>query len=312
MLLTLIDKWIDYFVYGFGIIAVLLAAFSAYLEKNNKQNKLKKHITTLTLIAAICGSITLLSQWRKDYIGAEGQENLVRKSDDFFTKTTNAQKQIKIKTDTISMYQKYLQDSTAILIKGQSKTLSKLDASVINQNNLVKAQRETIKQILGEGFPTIFFYQRDKMFYDASIINSNSEFSLFDCNIQIYDFNKLKIDNFREEGKTLFYSRDSLINYSKNIQGFDVSPSVLLALNYNVKKEDLPKYYYIKSITRNCIVHQYSMLNIIDGRVIHSFKIFKQKNNNWDLIKFQDTIFIKSWAWKKFLPYKKQIRDEYY
>lgn len=306
------DDKLDYFIYGFGLLAVILTAISSYLEKKNSNDKYKKYVTKFTMYAAILGSIVLVAQWRKDYLEDIQNINLLNSNKDFFRKSTSLQNQLKTKSDTISEYQKHLQDSTSILLQQQNITLQKLDRSITAQNSLVEAQRATIKQILGEGFPTIYFYQRDKTFYDASIINSNTQYSLFDCDVTIYDFKKLDIKNFREEKNILFYSRDSLKKYSTQIRGFDVSPNTLLAISYNVKNEDLPKYYYFKIITRNSIVHQYSILNFWRGQMIHSFKIFKQKDKHWQLIKYQDSLFIKPHAWKDFFPYKKSIQNEYY
>lgn len=304
-MITWFDSYISYFVYAFGVLTVVLAWRATRLEKDTTDQRRIRIATKLTGIVAIIGVITLLLQWRKDIVS--DREHIAE------IKSTKSQgEKIINKADTISELQKFLRDSVSKVIKKQNYSIEKLNSSIVLQNDIVARQKETIDRIMGSGYPISEFIIKDQKKHYLNVINSNiKDGSTFDANLTIYDFSKLKASNFRYENKGAYYSLDSLKKYSTQFPNFNLTTNELLSLNYDLDNDDLPKYYCIKTITRNISTFQYSILLKHNNRVYHSYKIYKF-GKKWELLKIHNTSYLSPDIWMQLFPIGRDIFSEYY
>ncbi|MBE8723529.1 hypothetical protein [Flavobacterium hungaricum] len=299
------DSYISYFVYGFGIITVVLAFIATKLEKDTTNQRRIRIASKLTLLVAFIGAITLLFQWRKDIVSDREHTAEIDSS------KSQGETIIK-KADTISELQRFLRDSVSTVIKKQNYSIEKLNSSIVIQNNIVIKQRETIDRIMGSGYPICEFLQKDNKKHYLNVTNSDYKSgSSFDTNLIIYDFSKLKASNFRYENGRAFYSLDSLNKYSTRIPSFNLATNVMQALEYEFNNDNLPKFYCIKIITRNISIFQYSILQKYNNQVYHSYKIYKF-GKKWELLKTYNTSFIPPDSWEQLFPIGRDIVTEYY
>jgi len=304
-MIDLIDKNIGTISYIFGIITSLMAFYATYLEKKDKKGKLKKRISKVTLWTAIFGILTLLSQWRKDIVSSIDQANEIANA-------RKNEKNLIRKTDTISTLQKYLQDSVSQIIKQQSISISKLNTTIKTQNKLVEGQQETIKHYFGEGFPMIYFSQRNKNFYDAILLNSKTEYPLFEVQISAFNSTKLNLKGFRIENGMAFYHKDSLDKYTKDILPISISPHTSSVIGYTIERKNLPAFITFKMTARNGPVYQYTFLWESGGLVYQARKIFKPIKTDFKLLFSDSPKEIREKMWEENFIYKKHYKPEYY
>jgi len=211
----------DYDVYALAILVIICSLAVAVLDKLGK----KKHVIVVSIVICLFSLATIVKQCNADdtktYLEKKEKKNQ-KKLDSINSALTDT---INNKIETVKLFQKKLTDSTNRILKTQSSFIEDLKNSVDAQNKLVKAQRETIKGIMGDGFPIVHIKQRNNSIYYTLLVNSDPLHAIFDLHLTAIDFENLHPENFRNERGIYYYSKDSITKYSKDL------PEISLGLN---------------------------------------------------------------------------------
>ncbi|WP_309609542.1 hypothetical protein [Flavobacterium sp.] len=195
------------------------------------------------------------------------------------------------------MLQKNVVDSTGLLLIKQNTLLKNIQKSVKIQNKLVLSQRETIKQTLGDGYPTVVIVPENDNNISFAVTPSGN-YSIYDANIRVVNSNKLRKMKIRRENNKNFLSVDSIRTCIVEFNKQPLSPKMFSRIDYKVLTSESPKFLVFEISARNISTIQYSIIYKDKNKLNHAYKIFKVQNRKYDLLIETTDVFINKKIWE--------------
>lgn len=244
------------------------------------------------LIILVALAAGLISAWQ--YIDAAKTER----------KKEQLQSELKASADSLAIAQKESLYKADKLITAQEENNRIAIDLIAAQKKINHLQNETLKEIIGDGYPIVEFSN----YGDNSVrtkISNNSKYLFRIDEYIITDCKELLKRGIKEEGNFKIH-RDDYFKVSKVFTGDNILPTGFLPTNYTFLKDETK---YISTLIKalNVSTIQYSVIKFKGENIDHEYKIFKLEDNNSFRLLEEKGNSVSEKEWEDKFPFKMTV-----
>lgn len=171
----------------------------------------------------------------------------------------------------------------------QISLLSKSDSIINSNRKVIAAQSETIKQIVGNGFPEVFFNHRGP--YEFGIyMQTKGPYPLYDVNVLIEDIDAIRKNCQMEKSEGIIYvDQECTFQHRTLHEPFTLTPASFgHGLNHVFKFKEGNNHFQIQVIARNMTTLRKVVVHIKDGKMDGlAYRVYKLNKKSRKII-FRD------------------------